>query len=87
MTYFVIHMTSLSSSLQNLEMKKIDVSALGKLSTREISVLINSSEVVYPLILKVSLFLFLEDNVIFCLERQCTLHLLRCTLIPVLARN
>ena len=80
MTYFVIHMTSLSSSLQNLEMKKIDVSALGKLSTREISVLINSSEVVYPLILKVSLFLFLE-------ERQCTFRLLRCTLIPVLARN
>lgn len=67
--------------------EKICVSALGKLSTREISALISSLEVVYPLILKVSLFLFLEDNVIFCLERQCTFHLLRFTLIPVLARN
>ena len=87
MTYFVIHMRSLSSSPQNLEMKKIYVSALGKLSTRDVSVLINSLEVVYPFILKVSLFLFLEDNAIFCLERQCTFHLLRFTLIPVLARN
>ena len=87
MTYFVIHMRSLSSSPQNLEMKKIYVSALGKLSTRDVSVLINSLEVVYPFILKVSLFLFLEDNAIFCLERQCTFLLLRFTLIPVLARN
>ena len=67
--------------------EKIYVSALGKLSTRDVSVLINSLEVVYPFILKVSLFLFLEDNAIFCLERQCTFHLLRFTLIPVLARN